>query len=305
MNSNKYKFIFIISLIILFPVYSDNSVYTNYPQIKTLNDTDILFKQITSDITLSYKVNSSGKNRVPISIYRYLPRKDETLFAIASRLNIPYESISTLNRISSINDFKTEKEIIIPNQPILFIPEHPYSDIEYILNSRNIKSNNDILIIKSTGSKDKFTYLIDERFNSTERAFFLNTFFRFPLEKGKITSHYGYRLSPISGNSTFHSGIDIAAPLGTPVLAAGKGLVVANGYTDILGKYIIIQHPGSYNTLYGHLKESFVILNNQINAGTIIGEVGNTGYSTGPHLHFEVRSGDKAENPLNLFNRKQ
>jgi murein DD-endopeptidase MepM/ murein hydrolase activator NlpD len=68
---------------------------------------------------------------------------------------------------------------------------------------------------------------------------------------------------------------------------------------------VIIKHPGSYHTLYGHLKESFVILNNQINAGTIIGEVGSTGYSTGPHLHFEVRRGDKAENPLNLFNRKE
>jgi len=299
MNS-KYNFIFFILLIILFPVYSDNSIY---PQIKVLNDTDILFKQINSDILLSYKIKD--KNSLPISIYRYLPRKGETLFAIASRLNIPYESISTLNRISSINDFNTEKEIIIPNQPILFIPEHPSSDIEFILKSRDVLENNNIFILKRDGSKEKFTYIMDGRYNSTERAFFLSTFFRFPLEKGKITSHYGFRTSPISGEKHFHSGIDIAAPLGTPVFAAGKGVVVANGYNEVLGNYIIIKHPGSYNTLYGHLKESFVILNNQINAGTIIGEVGSTGYSTGPHLHFEVGKGDKAENPLILFNRKQ
>ena len=299
----KFHFILFVFLITL-PVYSDNFSYTNYPQIKALNDTDIFFKQITSDITLSYKVNSSGKKKVPISIYRYLPGKEETLFAIASRLNIPYESISTLNRISSINEFDTKKEIIIPNQPILFIPNLPSSDIEYILKSRDVKDN-DIVILKSNGSKETFNYITDERFNTTERAFFLNTFFRFPIDKGKITSHYGYRQSPITGNNNFHYGIDIAAPLGTPVFTAGKGVVVENGYSDIFGKYIIIQHPGSYLTLYGHLKESFVILNNQINTGTIIGEVGSTGYSTGPHLHFEVRSGDKVENPLILFNRKQ
>ncbi|MCL2706432.1 MAG: M23 family metallopeptidase, partial [Spirochaetaceae bacterium] len=231
--------------------------------------------------------------------------KGDTLFAIASRLNIPYESISTLNKISSINDFKTEKEIIIPNQPILFIPEFPASDIEYILKSRNINEKNNIIVLKRDGSKEKFSYIIDGRFNSTERAFFLSTFFRFPIEKGQITSHYGFRVNPVSGNRNFHSGIDIAAPSGTPVFAAGKGVVTANGYNEILGNYVIIKHPGSYNTLYGHLKESFVILNNQINAGTIIGEVGSTGYSTGPHLHFEVKSGDKAEDPLILFNRKQ
>jgi len=299
----KYKFIFFISLIVLSPVCSDNSVYTNYPQIKTLNDTDIFFKQITSDIMLSYKIKS--KDKVPISIYRYLPKNGETLFAIASRLNIPYESISTLNRIAAISNFDTKKEIIIPNQPILFIPEFPSEDIEYILKSRILNENNNIVILKPNGLKEKFTYILDGRFNSTERAFFLNTFFRFPIEKGTITSHYGLRVSPLSGNRNFHSGIDIAVPSGTPVFAAGKGEVIANGYNEVYGKYIIIKHPGSYNTLYGHLKESFVILNNQINAGTIIGEVGSTGHSTGPHLHFEVRSGDKVENPLILFNRKQ
>ncbi len=303
---NKYKFISLIFLIILLShVYSDNSSYINYPQIKALNETDIFFKQITADITLSYRITSSGKQQIPVSIYRYMPQKGDTLFTIASRLNIPYESISTLNRISSINDFYPDREIIIPNQIILFIPENPSSDIEYILKSRNDQEINEIFITKTNGTKEKFNYIIDGRFSSTERAFFLSTFFRFPIEKGRITSHYGLRVSPVSGNTNFHSGIDIAAPAGTPVFAAGKGTVAANGYNEVFGKYIIIKHPGLYHTLYGHLKESFVILNNQINAGTIIGEVGSTGYSTGPHLHFEVRSGDKAEDPLILFNRKK
>ncbi|MCL2791985.1 MAG: M23 family metallopeptidase [Spirochaetaceae bacterium] len=303
MSLNKHRFIFFIFLIIVFPVYADNSIYINYPKITVLNNSDIFFRQISSDITLSYRNNFRG--RVPLSIYRYTPRRGETLFSIASRLNIPYESISTLNRMSSINEFNAERELLIPNQPVLFIPERPSSDIEYILTSRNVQGNNEFFINRVDGSREKFTYIKNERFNGTERAFFLSTFFRFPIEKGRITSRYGFRISPITGERHFHSGIDIAAPTGTPVFAAGRGVVVANGYNAVLGNYIIIKHPGSLYTVYGHLKQSFVVLNKQINSGTIIGEVGSTGLSTGPHLHFEVRSGGRTENPLNLFNRNQ
>jgi len=308
MNSGKHKFTLFIFLIILFPVYADNPVYLNYPKIKTLNNSDALFRQIISDITLSYR--SSFKGMIPLSIYRYSPQSNDTLFSIASRFNIPYESISTLNRISSIHEFDPRKELLIPNQPILFIPEIPVSDIEFILVSRNmrsIQSDNDFSIHKANGARERFIYIKNEKFNSTERAFFFSsTFFRFPVERGRITSHYGHRISPISGERHFHPGIDIAAPEGTPILAAARGTVIVNGYNEVYGNYIIIQHPGSYYTLYGHLKRSFVILNKQVNTGTIIGEVGSTGQSTGPHLHFEVRkSGGRTENPLNLFNRNE
>ncbi|MCL2293606.1 MAG: M23 family metallopeptidase [Spirochaetes bacterium] len=308
MSYKKYKFIFFAAaalfLVFLSPVFSSNSAFINYPQIETLNNSDVLFRQLASDINLSYRV---GRERLPISIFRYSPRRGETLFSIAARLNLPYETLSTLNRISSINDFNTEREIIIPNQPALFIPEHPNSDIEYILRSRNEQENNknSIFVFKADGSREKFFYIPNGRFNSTERAFFLNTFFRFPIERGRITSHFGYRLSPISGQRHFHAGIDIAAPSGTPVFAAARGVVVANSYDRIFGNYIIIKHPGSYYTLYGHLRKSFVTLNSQVNSGTIIGEVGSTGYSTGPHLHFEVRRGNVTKNPLNLFRREQ
>ncbi len=292
-----------IILFLLF--YVSSHVFSEYPEIKSLKESDYIFKQVASDIASSYFFNSSGTGVLPVSIYRYKPKKNETLFMISSRLNLPYESISTLNRVSSVKDFQERKEIMIPNQPALFIPENPMSDIELLLSARHNNEMNPITVNTGSGTRDIFYYIPDGRFNNTERAFFLNTFFRFPIDKGRITSYYGQRLSPITGERAFHAGIDIAAPSGTPVFAAGKGVVTENGFNEILGNYIILKHPGTYKTVYGHLKKSFVVLGNSVNAGTVIGEVGSTGYSTGPHLHFEVRSNEKAEDPLILLHRKQ
>jgi len=294
------RFYLIILLLFLTPF----SVYSEYPVIMNLGSDDYIFRQITSDITTSYVLNSSGTGEVPLALYSYKPGSKENLFMIASRLNLPYEAITTLNRISSVSEFASKKEILIPNQPVLFVPEKPSGDVEYLLSARFYDRSNEILV-NYRERKEKFTYIIDGRFNNTERAFFLDAFFRFPLDKGRITSYYGMRLSPITGEPSFHPGIDIAAPGGTPVIAAGKGIVTVSGYDKVLGNYIIIKHPGTYQSVYGHLKKSFVKSGSPVNAGTIIGEVGNTGYSTGPHLHFEVRGRDKAEDPLILINRKK
>ena len=292
-------------MIVIFFLLTCLNLYADYPEIKQLKDNDYIFKQLASDITASYTINASGGENLPLLIYNYKPSEGETLFMIASRLNLPYESISTLNRISSISEFSGRERIKIPNQPVLFIPVKPISDIELLLSARDTVKKNEIVINTGISKTENYYYIIDGRFNNTERAFFLNTFFRFPLDRGRITSTYGLRLSPITGEKAFHPGIDIAAPAGTPVFASGQGVVIADSYSEILGNYVIIKHPGTYHTVYGHLKKSFVILGSSVKAGNIIGEVGNTGYSTGPHLHFEVRSGEKAEDPLILIHRKQ
>ncbi len=116
---------------------------------------------------------------------------------------------------------------------------------------------------------------------------------------GKISSRFGKRVDPVTKRrQTFHKGIDIAAPAGTPVYAAEDGVVssaefVKNGY----GKLIILKHADNIATYYGHLSEICVISGIHIQKGDLIGRVGSTGKSTGPHLHFEVRRGDQALDP--------
>jgi murein DD-endopeptidase MepM/ murein hydrolase activator NlpD len=105
-----------------------------------------------------------------------------------------------------------------------------------------------------------------------------------------ITSKFGWRTHPLTGNRRFHSGIDIAAPSGAPVVATGSGIVISAGWNGGYGKAIVIQHNDTQQTLYGHLSEISVQPGQKIDRGTVIGLVGSTGNSTGPHLHFESRT---------------
>jgi murein DD-endopeptidase MepM/ murein hydrolase activator NlpD len=115
--------------------------------------------------------------------------------------------------------------------------------------------------------------------------------FLFPLSiPAAITSAFGWRLHPVMGESRFHSGTDLGAPQGTPVVAAFAGKV---GVADFMGGYglaVVVQHEsGTEETLYGHLSEIFVKPGETVKQGEVIGRVGSTGLSTGPHLHFEFR----------------
>ncbi|WP_310426219.1 peptidoglycan DD-metalloendopeptidase family protein [Chamaesiphon sp. VAR_48_metabat_135_sub] len=112
----------------------------------------------------------------------------------------------------------------------------------------------------------------------------------YPLSSpAPTTSSFGWRTHPITGNRRFHSGVDIGAPMGAPVVAAGSGTIISSGWLGGYGKAIVIQHNGVQQTLYGHLSEVFVQPGQRIEQGTVIGRVGSTGNSTGPHLHFESR----------------
>ncbi|MGI0491557.1 M23 family metallopeptidase [Alkalinema pantanalense CENA528] len=113
----------------------------------------------------------------------------------------------------------------------------------------------------------------------------------FPLgTPAPITSRFGWRVHPILGEQRFHAGIDFGAASGTPVLAAAAGYIQTAEEMGGYGLAIVIEHlDGSFQTLYGHLSESFVQPGMGVQAGQLIGKVGSTGLSTGPHLHFEVR----------------
>ncbi len=119
--------------------------------------------------------------------------------------------------------------------------------------------------------------------------------------KGVLTSGFGNRLSPISGTMRIHAGIDIGAASGTPVVAAASGEVVQAGYMGAYGYAVIIYHGGGFSTVYGHLSKFAVSTGQKVKRNQVIGNVGSTGYATGPHLHFEVRINGALQNPLNFF----
>lgn len=121
--------------------------------------------------------------------------------------------------------------------------------------------------------------------------------------RGRITSGFGYRIHPIFKTKRFHAGIDIAAPTGTAVKAAASGEVLYAGWLRGYGKVIIILHRGGMATVYAHLRDIVVREGQRVAQGEIIGSVGSTGWSTGPHLYFEVRIDGRAVNPLKYLPR--
>jgi murein DD-endopeptidase MepM/ murein hydrolase activator NlpD len=119
-----------------------------------------------------------------------------------------------------------------------------------------------------------------------------------PLDSMRVTSRFGMRVHPISGRFKYHTGIDFSARIGTPVRAAASGIVTRASYYSGYGKYIAIRHGNNVSTAYGHLSKIVVRNGQSVCKGQIIGYTGNTGYSHGPHLHYEVIECGRFVNPM-------
>lgn len=129
--------------------------------------------------------------------------------------------------------------------------------------------------------------------------------FSAPVRGYAINSPFGLRKLAIEARARAHKGVDIAAPKGTSVFTAAEGRVVRTGYeAGGYGAFIEVRHPNGFSTLYGHLSRIDVASGDALAAGQRIGLVGSTGYSTGPHLHFEVRRGGGQVNPTKVVGRE-
>jgi murein DD-endopeptidase MepM/ murein hydrolase activator NlpD len=118
---------------------------------------------------------------------------------------------------------------------------------------------------------------------------------------GRIVSGFGYRRHPLWGGWHLHTGIDIGASYGEPVKAADGGEVIYSGWWDGYGKAVVIDHGHGTSTVYGHMSRIYAQTGQRLDKGQVIGLVGSTGFSTGPHLHFEVRRNGKPMNPIGFL----
>ena len=114
---------------------------------------------------------------------------------------------------------------------------------------------------------------------------------------GAVSAGFGERIDPLNGEGAFHSGMDIAAPTGTEVMASADGMVLSAGPEAGYGNAILLDHGNGMTTKYGHLSEIDIVVGQEVKRGQIIGAVGSTGRTTGPHLHYEVHIHDAPVNP--------
>ena len=147
--------------------------------------------------------------------------------------------------------------------------------------------------------KDKygFSNYYDENGKSSKR-----TLMKTPINGARLSSRYGNRRHPVLGYTKMHRGLDFAAPAGTPIFAAGDGIIEKAGWNGSYGRYIRIRHVGAYKTAYAHLSgiHKKIRAGRRVSQGNIIGYVGSSGRSTGAHLHYEVILNNRQINPMNI-----
>jgi murein DD-endopeptidase MepM/ murein hydrolase activator NlpD len=290
----------------------------DYPLIRSLGPEDLLFRQLEEQIREGYADEMGGpggRAEGEIGVYRYVLPTDSDIFELAARINLPYETVSTLNRLSGPGPYKAGSVILIPSRPGIFLPIKASSELEALMLSWRVPEGGESseagkrprsaeITVRRTGSgAERLLFIPSARFSPEERAYFLNGLFIYPLPRGTLTSSFGYRISPISGAFVFHAGIDISAPEGTEVYAARGGSVSAAGWDEALGNMVAIDHGDGYSSVYGHLSSIGASLRQKVKSGMIVGRVGSTGKSTGPHLHFEIRSRGSAVDPQSLVPR--
>jgi len=271
----------------------------DYPLISyTIKSRDPLYSQHQQDIELWYSNKSKSP---PLSIFRYIPLPSEDIFSVAAAFNLPYDTLATLNGWNAPGFFSAGDEILIPNIPGVFVPAAPEDEWEESLSETARSSDAIEVAIRLENDRNRmFSFYPGDKFSSDERISFLGSLFSSPAKQGSITSSFGYRTDPFTGELSFHPGIDIRLPIGTPVFTARNGTVHDIGTLRDYGLYVIINHDGGYQTVYAHLEEVLVKIGQRVGTDDKIAFSGNSGISTGPHLHFEIRKNGKPTNPATL-----
>lgn len=224
-----------------------------------------------------------------------------SLFLSAAQAGIPTKTIIDLIRIFSYDvDFQRE---IQPGDSFEVYFERFSDDTGRILKEGSIYwatmtlSGKEISVYRFKTADDGFTDYYDAKGRSVKK-----TLMRTPIDGARLTSGFGKRKHPTLGYNKMHRGVDFGARSGTPIMAAGNGVVEVAGRNGGYGNYVRIRHSGSYKTAYAHMKKfaKGVRKGSRVKQGQIIGYVGSTGRSTGPHLHYEVHQGGKQINPLSV-----
>ncbi|MEK6734812.1 MAG: peptidoglycan DD-metalloendopeptidase family protein [Pseudomonadota bacterium] len=240
---------------------------------------------------------------IVIPLIRKMERKITTIknsfIGSAVELSIPRNSIMSLIRAFSYDiDFQRDiksgdkLEVVMDK---FYTEDGKFSHNGDILYSNITVGNRKISIYKFT-HKDGVTDYYNEKGENIKKEFL-----RTPINAAKITSKFGMRHHPILGYSKMHAGIDFAAPIGTPIIAAGGGVVeVVSHQKGNYGRYIRIKHNSKYSTAYAHASRFAKGIKSGIKVaqGQVIAYVGSTGATTGPHLHYEVLENGKHINPL-------
>ncbi|MBC7331737.1 MAG: M23 family metallopeptidase [Synergistetes bacterium] len=261
-----------------------------------------LFLEIEGEVLAKEKEN-------PLRVVTYVVKPGDTLWDISKKFNISIDTIISANELKNLDLLKIGQVLKIPNVSGVFhkvkagdslyeiakLYKADIKEIEKYNIDKDLKTLKVGTLIFVPGGK------LPEKPNPSRPRWLASRgtsrTFMWPL-RGRITSRFGWRRDPLSRRREFHTGLDIAAERGAYIRASRSGKVVYAGWRSGYGLLIVIDHGGGWETYYAHCSRVNVRKGQYVRRGEVIGRVGSTGRTTGPHLHFEVRKGGRPLNPL-------
>jgi len=274
----------------------------------TLKANDINIIDLDNPVT-----NEQPNNFFSFEWRQYTVLTDDSIPEIEKKFGISADVIIVCNKLIDTSNFQPGMILRIPNMDGIlyqFQENDSFAEIsskykvplELILSVNDINYDNikhgEILFIPITMKKETEPEAISEEEPQKSQ----NDFFIFPLETPTISGYFGNRTNPITGVRHFHDGIDYSARIGETVMASMDGIVTIAIFHRQHGNYIVINHSNGYKTLYSHLNLILVNEGDIVKQGQKIGESGNTGNSTGPHLHFSIYNAEGiAINPYGML----
>lgn len=266
--------------------------------------------EYTSDGTLVGEEISDSEMeklfRQPVSFQTYKVQSGDSISSITKKFGL--SNISTLiavNDIDNVRQLRAGQKLKIPSIDGLYYTVQNGNTLQGISTKYGVTME-DLLDVNELESSElsvgQSIFIPGAKLDSKTLSQAMGELFKNPLNvRYRLSSHFGPRADPFTGARSNHTGIDMACPTGTPILATASGTITYSGTSPVFGYYVIINHGNGYQSLYGHMSKILVKKGQWVSQGTRIGLVGSTGYSTGPHLHFTVFKNGKLVDPLTLI----
>jgi len=250
----------------------------------------------------SLTVSRSGEQFITYQI-----KKGDNLWDIARRKHVSLESLMAINHLNKnsilrigdnlkIPSNKAQIHVVSKGDTLWRIAAHYNLTVDDIKNANTLRNANCLEVGDRLTIPGRNSIRIAQAELQPSRGISVGGSLAWPIT-GTITSPFGYR------RSGFHHGLDIANEIGSPIKAANAGEVVFAGWKSVYGRTVIIEHPDGKRTLYAHTQKILVKNGQKVKRGQNIATVGMSGNTTGPHLHFEVRIGDKVYDPMKYLKR--
>ena len=248
----------------------------------------------------------------PLYYTVYRMKNGDTAGEVAKRFGISTDTILSVNGVTNATRMAVNTYLKIPSiDGILYDVSKDGETLNSIIDAdEKLKKNpngldRSIISLVNGVPLDQIlpigysVFLAGSHLTNDQRAEISGTSFKSPLRATYyISSPFGWRVNPFNASKrSYHNGLDMACPQGTPIYSTASGTVVTAGYTNVYGNYVIIKHTSGYKSLYGHMSVINAKVGQYVDQGTVIGRVGSTGQSTGPHLHFTIYKNEKAISP--------